>query len=64
MYLGPASTPGDITRDGQVNSADLIALVNYLLGRGLNPNYNEAALDVNKDNKVSLADVTALVNLM
>ena len=64
-YLGASTfVPGDITRDGIINSADLIVLVNYLLGRGINPDYNADALDVNGDNKVSLADVTALVNLM
>ena len=53
---------GDINSDGNVNAADVAALVNYILGRGTLA--NEAAAYVNDDNKIDIADVAALISLI
>jgi len=53
---------GDITGDGQVTAADVMALVNFIIGRGTL--VNEAAAYVNDDNKIDIADVAALIALV
>ena len=62
-YLDVQTEPGDVNADGDVNIADVTALIDYLL------NGNEAAIDmnaadVNIDNEVNIADVTALIDLL
>ena len=53
---------GDVTGDGNVNAADVTALVNYILGRGTL--VNEPAAYVNGDTKIDIQDVTALIELI
>ena len=53
---------GDVTGDGYLTSADVTALVDYILGRGTLP--NEAAAYVNDDDKIDIADVAALIGLI
>ena len=53
---------GDVTDDGFLDSEDVSALVNYILGRGTLA--NEAAADVNGDKVVDIADVAALIELI
>lgn len=50
---------GDVNGDGNVNIADVTALIDYLLSGGT---INMQAADVNSDNSVNIADVTALID--
>lgn len=53
---------GDVNLDGKVNKADVLALIDYLLGKS--GSVKEKYADVNKDNKVDVADVTALIQIL
>ena len=52
---------GDVTGDGKVNYADVVAIVNIIINKPLST-YNQTEADVNHDGIVSIADITALVN--
>jgi hypothetical protein len=52
-------TVGDVNGDGEVNIADVTALIDYLLGSG---SVNVDAADINGDSTVNIADVTALID--
>ena len=52
----------DIVGDDGWDSADIIALVNILVGK-TDSSYNMDAADVNGDGEVTLADLTELVNI-
>ena len=54
--------PGDVNRDGEVDIADLTALVNYLTTQV--GDYDLDAADVNLDGDVTTADIEPLVNLL
>ncbi|MBO4723470.1 MAG: dockerin type I repeat-containing protein [Muribaculaceae bacterium] len=57
----PEAVPGDVNRDGNVTSADVTALYNYLL------NGDETYLatsDVNGDGNITSADVTFIYNIL
>ena len=53
---------GDVNHDGDVNIADVTALIDYLLG-GANDTCLICA-DVNLDDAVNIADVTALIDFL
>ena len=53
---------GDVTGEGNVNAADVTALVNYILGKGTLA--NEAAAYVNDDTKIDIQDVAALIEII
>ena len=53
---------GDVTGEGNVNAADVTALVNYILGKGTLANV--AAAYVNDDTKIDIQDVTALIGII
>ena len=54
---------GDANGDGVVNAADIVEVVNYIMG---NPSdkFNVAAADVNGDNVVNAADIVSIVNII
>ena len=54
---------GDVNNDGKVSSADVVALVKYILSDG-STEINEAAADVSGDGKISSADVVAIVRII
>lgn len=71
-YVGPAEQtmsftvidsetllPGDINRDGTVDSQDINLLVDYIMYKKLN-GLDFDRLDVNKDTKVNAADIVAV----
>jgi len=58
-----AST-GDVNTDGNLTSADIIFMVNYVFKGGATPNPCEAAADVNCDGNVTSADVIYMVNFV
>lgn len=54
---------GDVNNDGNVNIADVTALIDYLLA-GDASSVNLDAANVNGDSGVNIADVTALIDLL
>jgi agmatine/peptidylarginine deiminase len=56
-------TLGDVNGDGDVNIADVTALIDYLLGSTVSPFSTEAA-DVHSDGDINIADVTSLIDLL
>ena len=63
-YLGPSVLIGDVNNDGSITIADVTALVNIILGKDAEGQYNHNAADVNGDSTITIADVTALVNII
>ena len=55
---------GDVNGDGQVTIADVTALVNIILGKVAEGQYNPTVADVNGDTQITIADVTKLVNII
>ena len=53
---------GDVNSDQDVDVADVVAIVNYILGEQ-NNGFNEAAADVNGDGKIDVDDVVQTVNI-
>ena len=47
---------GDVNNDGEVNIADVNAVIDVILGGG-----NNASADVNKDGEINIADVNAII---
>ena len=56
-------TLGDANSDQTVDVADVVAIVNYILGEPNDP-FVEAAADVNGDGKIDVDDVVAVVNII
>ena len=56
-------TKGDANGDGTVNAADIVEIVNYIMGSA-SDKFNEAAADVNGDGVVNAADIVAVVNII
>ena len=58
---GPSSLLGDVNRDGNIDIADVTALIRFVLSG--NPNgIDVAAADCNHDNSYNIADVTLLIH--
>ena len=60
---GSDITIGDVNMDGEVNIADVTALIDYLL-TGDTTGINVDALDCNQDNNTSIGDVTTLITYL
>ena len=50
---------GDVNGDGEVNIADVNAVVDVILGGASNPN-----ADVNDDNEINIADINAVIDII
>ena len=59
-YVYRASQPGDVTGDGQVDIADVNAVINMMLGKA----ESTPAGDVTGDGGIDIADVNAVINMM
>jgi len=59
--IGDEPLIGDVNADGEVNIADVTALINILLS---NDQPDMDSSDINHDGEVSIGDVTALINLL
>lgn len=58
-YAPPAS-PGDLNRDGSVNTLDLLVMRKYLVGLPIEGIFDEAAADVNGDGSIDILDLVRL----
>ena len=58
VYIIDSCRKGDVNGDGQINIADVTALIDLLLGGGTPPNCG----DCDQDGQVSIADVTTLID--
>ena len=54
---------GDANGDGDVDIADAVNIVNYVVGKST-PGFNDKAADVNSDGVVDIADAVRIVNLV
>ena len=55
----PDHVPGDVNGDGEVNIADVNAVISAILGNAIAP-----ACDVNGDGEVNIADVNAVISII
>ena len=53
--------PGDVNGDGEVNIADINALIDIILGGADN---SEGRSDVNKDGEVNIADINSIIDII
>ena len=60
---GSDITSGDVNMDGEMNIADVTALIDYLLSGNASA-IDLTAADVNGDGEVNIADVTVLIDLL
>lgn len=60
----PIFIDGDVTINGSVDVQDATIVVNYILGKENNEEYNYYLADLNLDNEVDVFDVTAILNLV
>ena len=54
---------GDSNADGEINVADVVAIVNYILGKP-SANFVLTAADVNEDGEVNVADIVKIVSII
>ena len=57
------SIKGDANGDGTVNAADIVEVVNYIMGHP-SGKFKENAADANGDGMVNAADIVAIVNII
>lgn len=58
-----AGVKGDANNDGTVNAADIVEVVNYIMGNK-SDKFNDALADANGDGTVNAADIVTIVNLI
>lgn len=65
MYFGDEETyiTGDVNGDGEVNIADVNALIDLILGGNADATTLTRA-DVNSDGEVNIADINALIDII
>ena len=60
---GPSWLKGDVNGDGEVNIADINALIEVILTKRADAELMRRA-DVNEDNEINLADINALIDII
>ena len=55
--------PGDVNGDGTITIQDVVAIVDYTLGKGSSA-FNEKAADVTGDGQINVSDVVGVVNIL
>lgn len=61
IYNVEYTIPGDVNSDGTIDVSDIMALANYILGKGVD-GFNINVADVNEDNKIDVSDIMKLAN--
>ena len=59
----PEGKPGDVNNDGDVNIADVMLTVSYIVGN-INDGINKTNADVNKDGSIGISDVMSIVSIL
>ena len=61
---GPSSfIPGDVNNDGEVNIADINAVIDIILGGSADDDTRLRA-DVNEDGEINIADINAIIDII
>ena len=63
VILTPVGTKGDANGDGTVNAADIVEVVNFIMGNQ-SEKYDEMGADANGDGTVNAADIVTIVNMI
>lgn len=63
ILLTPSFVTGDVNDDGDVDIADAVCIVNYIVGKQ-NATFIEDAADANGDGEIDIADAVHIVNLV
>ena len=53
---------GDINGDGFVDIGDLVRLIDYLLNKNAQADFNQKAADINNDGYINIDDLTILID--
>ena len=64
LYGRPQELTGDVNGDGEVNIADINALVDIILGENVTDENLKRRADVNNDSEITIADINALIDLI
>ena len=56
-------TPGDVNNDGEINIADVNAVIDIILGGSADADLRQRA-DVNIDNEINIADINTIIGLI
>ena len=56
--------PGDVNADGEVNIADVNALIDIVLNGGSDDDDQKSRADVNADGEINIADINAVIDLI
>lgn len=62
-HIVPIIKKGDVNLDDSVNAADIVEVVNYIMGKP-SGNFNEPVADMNGDGVVNAADIVLIVNII
>lgn len=60
---GIVIVPADVNGDETVNAADIVEVVNYIMGNA-SEKFNEEGADANGDGVVNAADIVTIVNII
>ena len=55
--------PGDANGDGEVNAEDIVAIIDYLMGKDV-AGFKADTADANEDGVVDTADIVSIVNII
>ena len=55
--------PGDVNDDGEVNIADINAVIDIILG-GMADDATRLRADVNEDGEINIADINAIIDII
>ena len=64
LFTGPVRKKGDVDGNGEVNSADVVAIYNYILSGEAETGITKEAADVDGNGDVNSADVVAVYNII
>lgn len=63
--LEPPVLEGDANDDGEVDTKDIVDIVNYMMGKPTSTGkFNETAADVNEDGMVNIADIVKIAKII
>ena len=60
----PITLRGDIKRDGEVNIADVVMLMNIILDKSLSNSYNMEEADIDGNGVINITDAISLLNII